>query len=192
MALSLFLAMAPSVKKLLALHERALVSLFISTSGTNARPKTGLQDTYVILDTQSMLYLPKFVSVLATGTHSKTKPWSFLHPSLYHEVKHSAKRLRLEDRVTRHQTRHSRPSIDRAGKFRTLDEVRQRGAWTSMSSVLRYDKSSKLATDDHAIPASARVVIEHTACRLVVCLFGHRSECVEIAASRSSVLLFCV
>ena len=56
-----------------------------------------------------------------------------------------------------------------------------------MSSVLRFDKSSKLATDDHEIPATARVVIEHTACRLVVCLFGHSSECVEIAASRSSV-----
>ena len=104
-----------------------------------------------------MPYLSKLITVLATG------PWSFLYTSLFDEVKHIAKRLGLEDRVTPHQTRHSGPSIDRAGKFRSLEKVRQRGAWTSMSSVLRYDKSSKFAADYHAILARARVRIEHTA-----------------------------
>ena len=45
-----------------------------------------------------------------------------------------------------------------------------------MSSVLRYERSSKFAADYHAIPARARVEIEHTASRLVVCLFGNHGE----------------
>ena len=131
--------------------------------------KTGLQDTCVILDTQRVRFLPKLVPLLATGKPNETHR-SFLYTSLYHEVKHSTTRLGQEDRVTPCQTRHSGPSIDGAGQFRTLDEVRQGGTWTSMSSVLRDDKSSKFAADCHAVRACKKVEIEHTASRLVVCL----------------------
>ena len=166
-------------------------TLLIFTCGTNARSKTGLQDICVTLDTQWMPYLPKIVTVLATGKLNDTL-WNFLYSSLYHEVKPSAKRLGLEYRVTPYQTRHSGPSIDRACTFRTLGDIRQRGAWTSVLSVLRYDKSSKLAADYHAILARVRVEIEHTASRLVVCVSLATIEkvhsfMVDIAASRSSV-----
>ena len=66
-------------------------------SGTNARSNTGLQDTYVILDTQWMPYLPKLVTALAIGTHTTKHLGASWHPSLYHEVKHSSNRLGLED-----------------------------------------------------------------------------------------------
>ena len=141
-------------------HDEGLVSSHFY-GGTNARSTTVLQDTCVLLDTQWMHHLPKQITVLAKGKANET-PWSFFYPSLNQKVKRSAKRLCLEDRVTPCQIRHSGPSIDRTGNFRILDEVRLPGACTPMSSVLRYDMSSKFAADYHAIPARARVGINHT------------------------------
>ena len=106
-------------------------SVFTSTSGTNARSKTRLQDTCVALDTQWMPYLPKLVTVLATGTRNET-PWSFLEPQ--RKTIGPGRPSHLD------QIRHSGPSIDRAGKSRTLDVFRQRHAWKSMLSVVRYGK----------------------------------------------------
>ena len=53
-----------------------------------------------------MLYLPKLITVL-TKRKPIEIPWRSLYPSLYHEVKHRAKRLGLEGRVTPQETRHS-------------------------------------------------------------------------------------
>ena len=104
----------------------------------NARAKTALQDICVVLDTLLDALLNK---ARHGADHRKTQDALELPPSSpspYHEEEHSAKRLGLEDRVSPCQTRHSGRSIDRAGKFRTLDEVRQRGAWTSMQITIQF------------------------------------------------------
>ena len=156
-------------------HDEALVSPhFYQQNQRNQGPKQDfIQDTCVILNTQWMVFPSEARHGAGYRNTHKETPSSFFYPSLYHEVKHSANRLGLEDRVTPYQTWQSGPSIDQAGKFQTLDEVRQRGAWKSMSSVLRYDMSSEFAADYHAFPVRARVESEHIASRLVVFLFGN-------------------
>ena len=46
--------------------------------------------------------------------------------------------------VVAYSLRHGGPSWDFVKKFHNLDEIQQRGRWRSPTSVLRYQKSSKL------------------------------------------------
>jgi hypothetical protein len=147
-------------------------SLVVSASDTTSASKTNLSDTSVILDTAWMVYLPHIARVLAVGDQNST-PWSFSYPQLHQQVRESAKLLLMEGLLTPYQTRHSGPSIDRAGGHRTLEEVRQRGAWTHMSSVLRYDKSSKFAADFAALSSATKNLLQVNASRLVATLFGN-------------------
>ena len=64
-------------------------------------------------------------------------------------------------------------SVKRPWKFRSLEEVCQRGASNTLSSFLRCDSSSKFAGDFTAIPKQTRKTIEHTARRLEASLREH-------------------
>ena len=117
MAFFLLLAVVTScrAKELLALRRQDSVqpnrhtmepwSLLISTSGTQdcKTPASGYP-----------------VDAIPTENPTRHPGASFV-PSPEHEVKHIAQRLGVEDRITPCQTRHSGPSIGRAGTFRTWD-----------------------------------------------------------------------
>ena len=107
----------------------------------NARAKTALQDICVVLDTLLDALLNK---ARHGADHRKTQDALELPPPLplppQPVPRGGAQRKTVGpgDRVSPCQTRHSGRSIDRAGKFRTLDEVRQRGAWTSMQTTMQF------------------------------------------------------
>ena len=60
------------------------------------------------------------------------------------EFGRSRRRLRIK-RLVPYQTRHSGASIDLCLSHRSLREVQSRGRWGSEKSMLRYNKSAKLA-----------------------------------------------
>ena len=49
--------------------------------------------------------------------------------------------------VTVHQARHSRPLVGLAWKLRDIKSKHERGCWAAMSSVVRYERHARLATE---------------------------------------------
>ena len=168
---------------------------FVYTSGTNARSKTGLHDTCVILDTQWVPYLPKLITVPENPRRHRGASLLLLQFVPRGEAQRKTNGPgRPNDALPATHDTEDRASIG-LERFEHWTRFGSEEHGKTMSSVLRYDKSSKFAADDQAIPARARLGIEHTARRLAVCLFGGHcedaltTEClrqfmVEIAASR--------
>ena len=77
---------------------------------------------------------------------TQEKVWDFDHHQLSKEFKKHCAKLGL-DKVILHMTRHSGPAIDRALNLRSQEEVQKRGQWRTFRSVLRYEKSGRLAAD---------------------------------------------
>ena len=63
----------------------------------------------------------------------------------------------LEVQLVFYQRRHSRASIDRATKFRSLAEVKRRSGWKQDKSVARYEKGSRLGFSAQQLPATLTV-----------------------------------
>ena len=87
---------------------------------------------------------------------------NFDHPAAARILKSATDALGLNG-MTMHQTRHSGACIDRVRGFRTLQEVQKRSQWKAFSSVARYDKSSRLATDYHCLLRNKLITIAQRA-----------------------------
>ena len=48
--------------------------------------------------------------------------------------------------------RHGGPSRDRAKKFRSIEEVRQRGRWASLTTLRRYEAHARLQKEENKLP----------------------------------------
>ena len=55
-----------------------------------------------------------------------------------------------------HNLRHSKPAADVAKRAKTLEEVRRRGRWASLTSVQRYTKDFLLIAHEAKVPESVR------------------------------------
>ena len=99
-----------------------------------------------------LTYLPKFITVLATVKTNET-PWSVRYSSLFYEVRHSAKRWGLEDRVTPHQHYAQDTASIRLESFEL---------WTRFGSEEHGHRCRQVkgATDCHAFLARAKVGVE--------------------------------
>ena len=120
-------------------------SLVIREEESDIPSKTHTFDDSVILDRPDLLWMDRLWRALITGRpgHALLIPVS--QNDLAHEIKNIFEKLGCSKlAIVPYSLRHGRPSWDFMKKFRSLDEIQQRGRWRSLSSVLRYQKASKL------------------------------------------------
>ena len=110
---------------------------------SNGRSKVLGSDDSLPLDSKILPWFPAFCEVLAEGPPEE-KIFDFSYQDLVREFGRSRRRLRIK-RLVPYQTRHSGASIDLCLSHRSLREVQSRGRWGSEKSMLRYNKSAKLA-----------------------------------------------
>ncbi|CAE7512342.1 unnamed protein product [Symbiodinium sp. CCMP2592] len=130
-------------------------NLLLSPEQMGHPSKTGEYDTSLALDSY---YLKPWGSVVFQALkkqHASTPLWDFNYGEFVREFKLVAEALHVQ--LSPYQMRHSGPSIDRAQHLRSLLEVQRRGTWKSAKSVLRYEKSARLAASFLELPQRLRV-----------------------------------
>ena len=116
--------------------------------------KTGEYDHSVALDSK---FLKPWADTLFTALKTQapdTNLWNFTYGQYLASFKAACRMIHLE--LSPYQTRHSGPSIDRARQWRLLHEVQKRGNWRSHKSVMRYEKSARLALSYQSLPPAVR------------------------------------
>ena len=126
-------------------------SLLLSPEQEGHPSKTGEYDTSLTLDSP----WGPVVFQASKKQHASTPLWDFNYGEFVKEFKLVAEALHLE--LSPYQMRHSGPSIDRARNLRSQLEVQRRGTWKSPKSVLRYEKSARLAAGFLELPQRLRV-----------------------------------
>ena len=63
------------------------------------------------------------------------------------------KSLGVKSLFTLRDLRHGGPSRDRAKNYRSVDEVRQRGRWATMTTLRRYEAHARLQAEENKLPA---------------------------------------
>ena len=106
------------------------------------RSKTGNFDVAVIVDQPWAQFLTPVLEVMETGKPDEPV-WEFNYQDYSDVFKKVVKALGCP-KVVPYQVRHSGASIDRAESFRSQEEVRKRGQWRTLSSVVRYEKAGLL------------------------------------------------
>ena len=112
-------------------------------SERDGRSKVLGSDDSLPLESKMLPWLPALLECLATGPPEE-KIFDFSYQDLVREFGRSKRRLRIK-RLVPYQTRHSGASIDLCLGHRSIREVQSRGRWASEKSMLRYNKSAKLA-----------------------------------------------
>jgi len=138
-------------------------SLIICPQSRGITTKTGAMDDSVVLDCKWQQWMTPLWSALAGAPRGKPV-WIFTYPELVKQFKLTCSRLGIP--AVPYMMRHSGPSIDRALKFRPLDEVRKRGRWASHKSVVRYEKAARLSKAWHDLPAASQKRCEALDARL--------------------------
>ena len=77
------------------------------------------------------------------------------------------------EEATPYQTRRSGPSIDRARTYRSLLGVQKRGQWRAHKSVVRYEKSARLAKSWECLDANFKAHAEWCEQKFGGILLGH-------------------
>ena len=122
-------------------------SLFIREEESGIPSKTRTFDDSVILDRLGLLWMDRLWQALIVGRPGHAD----LIPKDQNEI---ALKTIFEELgcsklgVVAYSLRHGGPSCDFMKKFRNLDEIQQLGWWRSPTSVLRYQKASKLLSAD--------------------------------------------
>jgi hypothetical protein len=105
------------------------------------RSKTGQADDTIALDCEAIQFLnPCFAQLARQDPTESLLGMAYL--DFYRLFMKVSLTLGLPTRPS--EGRHSGPSIDRAMKTRTPEEVRRLGRWAALKSVGRYEKSGRL------------------------------------------------
>ena len=144
--------------------------LLISTSGTNARSKPGLQDTCVILDSGHP------VDALLADTHHgvgyRNTPRNTLELTVSQFVPQGeAQRKTIGPGRPSHSMANTTLRIELLSGWK-VSNIGRGSASRSVANRCRQFFDTTRAADYHAITARASVGIEHTARRLAVCPLG--------------------
>ena len=127
-------------------------SLLLCPEEEQTSSKTGEYDVSILLDSPWLAgWAHQFFDCLK-GSHASAPFWDFDYQEYQKVFKTVANTFGVD--VTPYQTRHSGPSIDRAQDNRSLLEVQKRGQWRAHKSVVRYEKSARLASNWERLPAS--------------------------------------
>ena len=133
-------------------------SVVLAASETGVSTKTGISDGSVLMDQRWLQLVNKLLPALKAG-NPKEKTWNFDYPG-------AAKMFNTATERHDHVRNASQRSQHRSGaRFQ-----QRRGQWKAFSSVARYDKISRLATDYHSLPRPLRDKLKHThaTCRGIV------------------------
>ena len=114
--------------------------------------KIGEFDTSVALDSPWMTSWAPVLFGYLKENHPVNPLWDFDYGQYNQAFSTAASTLGLE--ITPYQTRHSGPSIDRSKGWRTQLDVQKRGQWKSQTSVMRYEKSARLAATVESLSPS--------------------------------------
>lgn len=134
-------------------------TLLMSPEERPERSKTGDYDVSLSLDSPWMTSWSHTLFCLLKDNHPEAPLWDFDYNEYSKVFKKVVEELGLD--ITPYQTRHSGPSIDRARGYRSQGEVQKRGQWKALKSVVRYEKSARLAATMESLPMSLQ-----THCRL--------------------------
>ena len=120
-------------------------SLVIREEESGIQSKTHTFYDSVILDRPDLLWMDRLWQALKTGRPGHALLIPVNQSDLAHDIKIIFEELGCKKLgIVAYSLRHGGPSWDFMKKFRNLDEIQQRGRWRSSSSVLRYQKASKL------------------------------------------------
>ena len=106
--------------------------------------------------------------------------WDFTYPEYLKIFNQCAAELRVP--VVPYQARHSGPSIDRATKFRDLEEVRKRGQWLTRQSVMRYEKAGRLAATWQKLSPSTQAACKSAERYIEDIMLGHDFPSIQLPA----------
>ena len=120
-------------------------SLVIREEESGIPSKTDTFDDSVILDRPDLLWMDRLWQALIVGRPGHANLILMDQNEIAREVKTISEELGCSKLgVVAYSLRHGGPSWDFREKFRNRDEIQQRERWRSPSSVLRYQKASKL------------------------------------------------
>ena len=107
---------------------------------TEERSKLRESDDTIAIDSPRLVWLRPAIEILARG--GETKLGMADYSQLLKVVRRASQSLGLH--ITPHQMRHSGASIDRARQTRTVEALRKRGRWKTVTSIFRYEKHGRL------------------------------------------------
>ena len=111
------------------------------------RSKVRTADNSIFLDQEWFQSLKSVLAALRQACPGACL-WPFSWRHFLKEFRRSALRLGVKALVP-YQMRHSGASIDRASETRSLTEVMKRGRWSTLKSVARYERATRLAHTFH-------------------------------------------
>lgn len=158
--------------------------LLLHAEKFRVRSKTGASDGSAPVDSVYMGWAPPIFELLTSGCRSSPL-WNFDYRSFCLTLRKAIDYLGLND-VVPYQMRLSGPSIGRARQLRPFAEVKKRRRWTSVRSVLRYEKAARLAFTSRDDSGEQRRVVAYCEARLGDTLLGTARASPE---SRSKGLL---
>ena len=131
------------------------VTIVLNPQALGQPSKTGLFDTNVVLDLPSHLEFALCLVALKRGRSPAERVCPLSYPQLLRLMHHGAAALRSKAlRPTPHGLRHGGASHDRACGYRGLLEIQARGAWKAASSMMRYEKHSRIVQQLEALGPS--------------------------------------
>ncbi|CAJ1441651.1 unnamed protein product [Effrenium voratum] len=147
-------------------------TLLMNPEEKAARSKTGEFDCSVALDSPYLLPWAHTLFGYLKQNHPLTPLWDFDYAQYTQAFKDAARALGLD--LTPYQARHSGASIDRSRNYRTQLEVQRRGQWRSQTSVMRYEKSARLAATAESLPPNLQAHCRLCEANLGAIMLGYR------------------
>ncbi|CAK0895237.1 unnamed protein product, partial [Prorocentrum cordatum] len=121
-------------------------SLILGPSDSNGGPtKTGVYDDNATMDHENLQFLGHFFELHRQKKGASDPLWGFTQAEFGAMIAKALKVCRLEGLgIAPYSLRRAGPSWDVITGRRSQVEVQRRGRWASMSSLIRYEKSSKV------------------------------------------------
>ncbi|CAK0853814.1 unnamed protein product [Prorocentrum cordatum] len=115
------------------------------TDGQGDPTKMGVHDDSVTMDHENLQFLGHFFELHRRGKAPDEPLWSFTQAELGAMIAKALKVCNLEGLgIVPYSLRHAGPSWDVITGRRSQRGVQRRGRWASISSLIRYEKSSKV------------------------------------------------
>lgn len=130
-------------------------SLLLSPEEREERTKTGEFDTSLMLDSTWMTEWISPILECLKKNNPESPLWDFDYTAYHRVFRDIVQKFQLD--MTPYMSRHSGPSIDRARNFRSQHEVQKRGQWKAQKSIMRYEKSARLAAQWESLPQPFRL-----------------------------------
>ena len=147
-----------------------------ATDAAEPQPtKQRIYDDAVILDHGELSFLNELLEWQVATHPDKNRLWDFDEVQFLFAFCRAAASAGLEQlRLVPHSLRHAGPSWDAMTGRRSQREIQRRGRWAATSSVVRYERSSKVASLLQELPARTQGYLQRCVKRLSSTLRGGR------------------